>query len=241
MVLLLSALLVAGLGAVAARADVVITVAGSKVTLVGDDGADDVAIEPDGDGIAVVGLGGTLVDGSGERVTLPGVRRLVVKLHEGPDRLTLTGVRLPDGIDLRLGRGNDDVLLDRVDAGKARIQTGGGYDAVRVYGPSTLNQLSVATGSDWDFVVLDGVWVPGDLTVDTGTEDDDVTIFATEVGDDVDVDLGNDDDVLVLADVVIDDDTDLDGDDGDDLLVLSGYVWFEDDLDVDGFGDDWWW
>jgi hypothetical protein len=221
--------------------DVTTTVTGSKLVVTGDDRADTVLIEPAADGVAVVGLDGTLVDGSSEGVTVPGVRRLVVKLHEGPDRLTLRDLDLPDGIDLRVGRGNDGVLLDRVDAGATNIQTGDGHDAVEIFGPSTLKRLSVLTSADYDLVELDRVWVPGDVDIDTGSEPDDVTIVATEVGDDVDVDLGNDDDFLLIADVAIYDDTDLDGDDGDDVLVLAGYVWFEDDLDIDGFDDDWWW
>jgi len=237
----LRGMMIVALGAAVARADVTTTLTGSKLVVSGDGSGQTLVIESTGDGVTVRGLAGTLVDGSAEPVTVPGVLRLSVKLHEGADRLTVTDVSLPDGIDLRLGDGNDDVLLDRVRTGAARIRSGNGYDAVQIFGPSTLNQLSISTSSGRDLVVLDDVWVPGDLHVDTGTAPDDVSIALTDVGDDIDVRLGNDDDVLVLADVAIYDDTDLDGENGDDVLVFYGYIWFEDDLDVDGFNDDWWW
>jgi hypothetical protein len=235
----LVSLLLVALAVGAARADVVTTLTGTKLVVTGDANADSLAIEPEGDGIAVVGLDGTLVNGSSERLTVPGVQRLVVQLKEGADRLTITDVALDEGIDVRLGRGNDSVVVDRVDMGRSRIRTDNGWDAVWVYG-SRLNRLSVETSTGYDLVVLEGLWVPGDLAVDTGPDEDEVEVFATEVGDDVDIDLSNDDDFLLLADVVVYDDTDLDGDDGDDYLALE-YVWFDDDVDIDGFGDGWWW
>jgi hypothetical protein len=237
----LSSLAIAVLGASVAWADVVTSVTGSKLVLTGDDSAERVVIEPTDGGLSVMGVDGTLVDGSSEAITVPGVRRLVMRLHEGADRVWLTALDLADGIDIRLGRGNDGVVFDRVHAGKTHIQTGNGYDGVQIFGPSTLKHLSITTGTGYDFVVVDTVWVPGDVHIDTGPDPDDVSIVVTEVGDDIDVDLGNDDDFLLIADVAIFDDTDLDGDDGDDVLVLAGYVWFEDDLDIDGFNDDWWW
>jgi hypothetical protein len=170
----------------------------------------------------VRGLAGTLVDGSAEPVTVPGVRRLSVKLHEGADRLTVTDVSLPDGIDLRLGDGNDDVLLDRVrNRCGAPSVAGTGTTPCRSSGRPTLNQLSISTSSGRDLVVLDDVWVPGDLHVDTGTAPDDGEHHVdgrqatTSTSG-----LGNDDDVLVLADVAIHDDTDLDGENGDDVARL---------------------
>jgi hypothetical protein len=232
--------LLVALGACVARADVVTTVSGSSLVVTGDSSPNAVAIEPALDGVTVVGFDGTLVDGSSEGITVPGVRRLTVKLGKGSDRLTLTHVTLPDGLDLRLGRGNDSVWLDDVDGGASRIQTGNGHDAVSVFDVS-LNRLSVQTSNGFDFVELDRAWVSGDLDVDTGSDDDDVTIVATHIGDDVHVELGNDDDFALLADVAVDDDVEIDGEDGDDDLVFAGYIWIEDDLDVDGFGDDWWW
>jgi len=236
-----SSLLMIGLGACIARGDVVTTVSGSKLVVTGDSSPNAVAIEPALDGIAVVGLDGTLVDGSSEGVTVAGVQRLTVKLRNGNDRVTLTQVTFSNGLDLRLRRGNDSVVIDQVSGGSARIQTGNGYDAVRVFGPSRFNSLSVQTSNGNDLIVLDGVSISGDLDIDTGSEDDGVEIVGTWVDNDMDVRLGNDDDFLVLADVAVNDDTDLDGENGDDALVFSGYIWFGDDLDIDGFGDDWWW
>jgi hypothetical protein len=233
-------LLVVAVGAAVAWGDVTTTLEGSRLVVSGDGEPESLVIEPGDGGIAVRGFGGTLVDGAAA-VTVAGVQRLVLRLHEGGDDVTVRNVELPQGLDVRSGGGNDDVVLDGVVTRRARVRTGNGWDAVRAYGPSRLSQLRVSTGAGRDVVVLDGVRVPGDVRVHAGNDDDDVTFFATEVGDDVDVNLGNDDDVLVLADVVVWDDTDLDGDDGHDALWFSGYVWLEDDFDVDGFGDDWWW
>jgi hypothetical protein len=233
-------LVLVALGASVARGDVVTSLSGSRLVVTGDGAPDSLAIESAAEGVVLVGHGGTLVDGSADRVTVPGVRHLTVKLKQGDDRLTLTQVSLPDGLDLRLGNNNDDVVLDGVDAGSTRVRTGNGYDAVRIYGPSRLDRLRVQTGNGNDLIVLDGPWVPGDLDVDAGPDEDDVAILATEVGDDLDVHMGNGDDFLELADVGVDDDTHLDGDDGDDLLVLWEFLWFGDDLDIDGFDDGWW-
>jgi hypothetical protein len=228
------------LGASLARGDVVTTVSGSELFVTGDGDPNEVVIEDAAGAVAVSGRGGTLVDGSTDGVTVAGIRRVTVKLRNGRDRLTLTGLTLPDGIVLRLGGGDDDVVLDQVDAGATRIKTGNGYDVVQVFGPTRLNHLAVTMSNGRDFLGVDGAWIRGDLHVDTGADDDDVTIVATEVGDDVDVHGGNDDDVIVLADVSFDDDTHVDGENGDDVLVFSGYLWFGDELDLDGFDDDWW-
>ena len=169
---------------------------------------------------------------------MSGVTRLKLELQSGADRLTLTGVRFPRGIFLRLGDGNDTVVLDRVDAGPTRIRTGDGYDVVRVSGPSRCRHLALLTGRGPDSIVVDDVWISGDLYVDTGADDDDVTVFLARIDDDARVYLGRDDDVLVLEDIWVDGDTDLDGQDGDDWLALYGYVELDEDVDIDGFHDD---
>jgi large repetitive protein len=234
-------LLLVALGPSVARGDVVTSVSGSKLVVTGDDGADTVLIEPASDGIRVVGLDGTLVDGSGEGIVVPGIRRLTVKLRQGADRLTIRDVSLSGKIDLRLGEGNDRVELDGVDGGSTRIRTDDGWDGVSVDGPSRFDHLSIQTSNGDDWIWIDDAWITGDLTIDTGADEDDVTIVDTEVDDDVDVHLGNDEDDLFLADVSFDDDTHLDGENGEDDLFLDGWIWFGDDLDVDGFDDDWWW
>jgi hypothetical protein len=235
-------LLIAALDASIAHGDVATMVSGSKLIVTGDATPDAVAIEPAPDGgVLVLGLEGTLVDGSSVGVAVSGVTRLKVKLKQGADRLTLTQVTFSDGIALRLGDGNDWVVLDQVYAGATRIRTGNGSDFVDVYGPGRCRHLTLLTDRGFDSIVVDGLWIPRDLYVDTGSDDDDVTIVSTEIGDDARVYLGSDEDVLVLADVAVYDDTDLDGDDGDDWLYFYGYVWFDDDLSIDGFNDDWWW
>lgn len=240
--LLAAAAMLVSLGAADALADVTTRVVGTKLVITGDRDPNAIAIQPAGDGgITVVGQGTTLVDGSSVGTTVPGVTRLVVKLRHGGDLVTVTQVTLREGIVIRLGKGNDTVLLDRVDAGATRVRTGGGHDAVRVYGPSRHRHLSVLTSRGFDWVDVQDAWIPGDLYVDTGSEDDVVSLFLTDVGDDAAVYLGSDEDVLYLTDVWVYDDTDLDGDDGDDWLFFAGYVWFDDEVDIDGFGDDDWW
>jgi hypothetical protein len=234
------ALLIVALGASFARGDVVTTLSGSSLVVTGDSSPDALTIQGTSDGITVAGLYGTLVDGSSE-VTFSGVRRLTVKLGKGSDSLTVTQVNLPDGLAIRLGGGHDSVELDEVRSGAVRIRTGDGDDAVGFFGPSSFDSVSVQTSNGRDWIWVDGAWVAGDLDIDTGADDDDVTIVATQVADDIHVHQGNDDDFLVLADVTVDDDTHLDGENGDDVLIFDGFIWFGDDLDIDGFGDDWWW
>lgn len=236
------ALLIVALAASTGRGDVSTRVSGTTLIVTGDDSADTVSIESAPEGIAVVGLDGTLVDGSTLPVTVAGVRRLTVKLANGADRLTVTQVDLPNGLDIRLGKGNDDVVLDEVHVGATRIQTGNGSDAVGIFGPAHVNSLSVQTSNGYDSIVLHDTWIPGDLDIDAGADDDYVEIVDTEVGNDVHVDMGNGDDLLLLADIAFDDDTELDGEHGDDAVWLAGGIWFGDELDVDGFDDDdWWW
>jgi hypothetical protein len=233
------ALTIVALAASSAWGDVVTTLSGSNLVVTGDDSADTVTIEEAPGGLTVTGFGGTLVDGASAVVTIPGVERLTVKLGDGNDRLTLTNVILARGFDLRLGRGNDTVFVDGGAAGSSRIRTGNGYDDVIVFDSPSFDSLSVETSNGNDFVEVDYAFVSQDLTIDTGSDEDDVTVFATDVGNDMRLRLGNDDDVLVLVDVFIDDDTDLDGENGDDVLFFDGFLWFGDDLDIDGFDDDW--
>lgn len=242
MPIITSALVVVALAVSVVRADVVTTVAGSKLTVTGDDASQSLAIGPADDGVVLEGRSGTLVDGTSAPVTIPGIDRLVVKLGRGPDYLTVTDVWLRKGLTVRLGNGNDILVLDGVGGGTTRVRAGNDSDTVRIYGPSQLQRLDVHAGSGWDYVLVDGVWVPGDVDIDAGPDPDDVTIVWTEIRDDLDVHLGDDDDILLLGDVLIFDDADLDGDDGDDVL-LSDWVWVNDDVDVDGFGDgySWWW
>jgi hypothetical protein len=235
-----AALLIVALGASLARGDVVSTLSGSSLVVTGDTSGNTLTIEGTVDGLTVTGLYGTLVDGSSE-VTFSGVQRLTVKMRKGSDRLTLTQLTLPGKLDVRLGKGHDSVELDDVRSGAVFIRTGDGDDAVGFFGPSSFDSVSVQTSNGRDWIWVEGAWVAGDLDIDTGADDDDVTIVATQVADDIHVHQGNDDDFLVLADVTVDDDTHLDGENGDDFLVFDGYLWFGDDLDIDGFGDNWWW
>ncbi len=240
--LVVAALCVVASGASFAAADVTTQLDGSKLVVSGDDTPNALQIDAVPEGIRVLGTDGTLVDGSALGVVVPGVERLVVKLGRANDRLTIQDLTLAKKLDVRLGRGSDTLVMYGVQAGPTHVRSGNGDDWIEIDGPSRMKSLSIETSVGWDTVVIDDAWIPGDLYVDTGTDDDEVWIGDTEVGDDVDVKLGNDDDLLALADVSFDDDTHLDGENGDDALWLDGYVWFNDELDVDGFGDDdWWW
>ena len=225
-----------------ARADVTTSLSGSTLVVTGDDMADAIQLESAADGVSLVGVDGTLVDGSSASITIPGVQRLTVKLGQGADRLTIRHLDLPKKLDVHAGRGNDRVVLDGVRAGWTHIVTNDGNDRVSITEASRFTRLVVDTGDGDDLVLLDTVRVSAGLDVITRAGDDDVEIVATDVGDDVDVELGDDDDDVVLADVVFHDDTDLDGGSGDDEAFFYGDVWIGDDLDLDGFGaDGWWW
>jgi hypothetical protein len=221
-----------------ARADVVTAVSGTQLTVTGDSSPNDVDVgsAPDG-GVTVTGRNGTLVDGSANGVTVPGVLRLVVKLGKGSDYLMVTNVDFPDGLNIRMGNGNDTVILDGVTGGLASIRTGYGDDAVGVFYPTRLKQLGVNTSTGWDSVFVQGAWITGDLDVDTGSGCDAVSITGTEVDYDMNVELGNDDDYVELVDVAVGDDVELDGQNGDNFVVFAGYIWIGDDLDLDGFDD----
>jgi hypothetical protein len=224
-----------------AHADVVTSLSGVQLLLTGDASPDSITVTPALDGLTVTGFDGTLVDGSTEGLTFSGVHGLVVKLMQGNDRLTIRQVDLPGKLFIGAGKGNDAVQLDQVFAGAVRIQTSKGYDAVWIYGPSYFDSLSVQMGVGSDLLVVGGVTVGGDLDVVAGGDDDDVSIAGVDVYDDLDVHLGEGDDFLSLGDVFVGNETHLDGDDGDDGFVLYGYLWFDDGIDVDGFGGDWWW
>jgi hypothetical protein len=226
-------------GASLVRADVVTSLSGSHLVVTGDASADRVVIGPAPDGVTVAGVDGTLVDGSSAAVTVPGVQRLTVKLGRGADRLTIGSISLAKKLDVRLGRGNDRVALDGVQAGATRIRSENGHDDVSIAGRASFKRLSVQAGSGRDSVSIDGAFVRRELAVDAGDGNDLVSIVATEVIDDVDVHLGDDDDACLLADVILHDDVHLDGDDGEDEAFFDGYVWVEDEFDVDGFGVIW--
>jgi hypothetical protein len=227
-------------GASLAGADVAASLSGSMLKIEGDASPDTIVIQAvPGGGVVVSGREGTLVNGSALDVPVVGATRLRARLRGGADRLTLVDVTFDDGIGIRLGDGNDAVVLERAHAGATRIRTGDGWDLVGVYGPSRLRHLSVLTARSPDSVVVDGISIRGNLYVDAGSEDDDVSVVFTEIGNDARIFLGSDEDLLFMADVAVYDDTDLDGEDGDDWLGLAGYIWFDDELDIDGFDGDW--
>jgi len=225
-----------------ARADVITSFSGSTLVVIGDDTADAVQIQSASDGVSVVGVDGTLVDGSSASVTLPAVQRLTVKLGRGADRLTIRHLDLARKLDVHAGSGNDRVVLNGVRAGWTHIVTNDGNDRVSIEESSRFTRLAVDTGDGDDLVLLDTVRISSDLDVVTREGDDDVDVVATDVGDDVDVELGDGDDEVVLTDVAFHDDTDLDGGSGDDEAFFFGCVWIGGDMDAGGFGDDgWWW
>jgi len=241
MTVLRATLVLIALGASIARGDVVTSLSGPELLVTGDSAPNAIAITPAVGGIAVTGFDGTLVDGGSASVTFTGVQRLSVKLMQADDRVLVSQVTLAGSLYVGVGKGNDSVELDQVFAGAVRIQTSKGYDAVRIFGPSRFDSLTVQLGTGADLLVVQAVDVGGDLTAIAGGDDDDVSIAGVTVYHDLDVHLGNGDDFLSVGDVAIGDDTHLAGDD-DDVLVLYGYLWFEDELDIDGFGiDDWWW
>ncbi len=233
------ALLLLGVGL--AQADVVTSLSGNHLTVTGDESADSIAITPGEGGIRVAGFDGTLVDGSTEEVTFSGVGRLKVRLMHGADRVLVSWITLPGALDIRMGKGDDTVELDEVEAGDVTVATSQGFDLVNVFGPSYFDSLTIRTGSGSDLVAVEVVAVGWDLDLDSGRDDDDVSIAVLDVYDDVDVHLGNGNDVLWLGDATVGEDTHLDGDDGDDWLELYGYLAFWEDVDIDGFGDEWWW
>jgi hypothetical protein len=236
------AVLIVALPLAIARADVVTSLSGSQLIVTGDASPDAIEITPALDGLVVAGAYGTLVDGSDRSAIFPGVERLTIKLKQGDDRVTITDVALSGKLYVSGGKGNDSVELDQVSAGTVKVETNGGYDDVRIFGPSYFDSLLVQTGSEGDLVVVQWLDVGGDLVVVAGDDDDDVEIAGVNVYDDLDVHLGNGDDFMALGDTAVDDDTHLDGGDDDDELVLYGYLWFADGFDADHFGDDgWWW
>jgi hypothetical protein len=239
----LRALVILATVADVARADVVSSLQGSHLFLTGDAAPDSIAITPSDGSIAVSGFDGTLVDGSSDQVTFAGVRRITIRLMSGADRLLMTWVTLPGVLDIGMGKGNDVVDLDEVWAGPLRIATSQGYDVVNVFGPSFFESASIRTGNGNDHVVVDTIGVDGSFDLIAGDDEDFVSIAGIEVYDDVHVKLGGGDDVLWFGDAFVAEDTHLDGGSGDNWLDLFGYLNLWDDVDIDGFGDDWccWW
>jgi hypothetical protein len=223
-----------------AHGDVVTEFDGSRLRVIGDDRSDAVTLDPTPGGILLTGTNGTLVDGGIAPVIVSAVQRVTFELHRGADRVTVNAVDLPSGIGMRLGDGDDAAVVSGAYLGKTKIRTGNGNDAVWVF-DARVQRLNVQTSNGWDSLVVHDSWVPDDLEVDTGADEDYVEVAGTEVGDDVRIHLGNDDDDLVLADMAFDDDTHLAGEHGDNALFFAGWIWFGDELDIDDFGDDWWW
>jgi hypothetical protein len=234
------AVLVLALAARAAHGDVVTEFDGTRLLVSGDEQPDTVTLDPTPGGILLTGTNGTLVDGGLAPVLVSGVRRVALELHGGSDRVTVNAVDLPDGIGMRLGDGDDEVVVNGAFLGKTKIRTGNGNDAIWI-ADTRAERLYAQTNRGWDSVVVHDSWIPGDLQVSTGSDEDYVEITATEVGNDARMRLGNDDDDLFLADISFDDDTSLDGSSGANGLFFAGYVWFGDELDIRDFGDDWWW
>jgi hypothetical protein len=234
------AIVVLALAARTAHGDVVTEFDGSRLRVIGDDRPDTVTLDPTPGGILLTGTNGTLVDGGIAPVVVSGVQRVVFELHGGADRVTVNAVDLPSGIGMRLGDGDDEAVVSGAYLGKTKIRTGNGNDAVWVF-DARVQRLSVQTSNGWDSLVVHDSWVPNDLDVDTGADEDYVEVVGTEIADDVHIHLGNDDDDLVVVDVAFDDDTRLDGEQGSNALWLDGWIWFGDDVDIDDFGDGWFW
>ena len=237
-------------GIVAGRVD------GARLTLEGDDApnaivvtsgaAEDEILVLGDDGTAVVGLPG----GTGA-----GIRRIVVHMGDGSDRVDLRQLRVRGAVVVRLDRGDDALVTEQARVHRLDVRAGHGVDTVFVGRQTRVAQrLSVRTGNDGDAVTIESAVVSalsvstgrgGDILrlfdtavvrgtrVFTGNDQDTVTFELSEFFRDVDLNLGDADDLLILDTVIFYSDSDLDGGSDDDVLVFDGPVGFDEDPRVD--------
>lgn len=120
--------------------NVLVSQKGTSVSITGDDGSNEIAIIPGplANTVTIVGLNGTLVNGTTSANASNAVKTFKINLGDGNDNLRIDDVTLP-ALTMNLGNGNDVLEFERHDDlgikttinGKANIKGGNGNDVFR--------------------------------------------------------------------------------------------------------------
>jgi hypothetical protein len=165
----------------------------------------------------------TTINGSSEPLSIAGgFQDLTINLWADDVRLELSGVSVPDNLQIRAGRAHDIILLDSVHVeGKADIQTWKGGVTLDIVDSVFDKSLFVGSTDGDDSVRLVSTTVARHLQVSTGTGADEIRLSASTVGKNTDLITGQDDDHICLVDSVFARlDARLDG--GEDRLDATG-------------------
>ncbi len=207
----LAAVVTCGLAAPAlADGDVQVTLERrGLVRIVGDAAANAIEVEtgPGRSGYRVVGLDGTTVNGLSS-FDVASARRISIDTGDGDDVVVLDAVRIPRGLTVWLGAGDDALHMPGVRAfGRTRISGGTGANEITTdfhavfHGP-----LRIRTFEGDDSVRLERTTFHAPFRVLTGDGDDDVSLARVTVHESarLSVRTGNGDDRVRIEESAID-------------------------------------
>jgi hypothetical protein len=202
--------------------DVAVSVVNGDLRIIGDAGANDVAVVQTMQNGALVtgsyfvtGRNGTTINGQSSGRTFTGVARdFNINMGTNDDRVTLgqesnlygpnNQLKVPRDLVLDVGGGNNTVLVNGLFVTRnASISSGSATDRIYVHA-HVENDLTVNTGGGADLVDVWNSFTRHNLTIDTGVNNtSDVTVYLTtmSIGNDVTITTGAGRDSVYITEI----------------------------------------
>ncbi|HEV8607484.1 MAG TPA: hypothetical protein VGQ99_19270 [Tepidisphaeraceae bacterium] len=158
--------------------NVTAVVAGGSITITGDRRGNDLLIDTKGLGAGQLRLTGenTSINGEFGPVEFSGVTQDIrVFLGDGKNRLQVSHIDWPHGLEAFSGDGADVVQVDVSDLGSLLVRSGGGNDSINLVDSSVRGDTNLGSGEGNDLVTLVGCDFARKVVVQTGRGND--TVF----------------------------------------------------------------
>lgn len=174
---------------IALAGDVAAALEGSLLVVAGDQLANELAIVQNSSGnVTLTGLNGTTVNGRPSLTFVnPRLNAAEIRLEGGNDRLSITGLRTGNDLNIDLGSGNDSANVQAAVGGNLGIKGEAGNDAVTVRGSRVGIDLNVEMGVGTANVNLRNLTVGNNTTVISDAGNDRVTLSSLRMGGDLNV------------------------------------------------------
>jgi hypothetical protein len=174
---------------VALAGDVAAALEGSLLVVARDQLANDLAIVQNAAGdVTLTGLNGTTVNGMPSRTFIrPNLNAAEIRLEGGHDRLSITGLRTGNDLNVDLGAGNDTANIQASVGGNLGVKGEAGNDSVTVRGSRIGLDLNVEMGIGTANVNLRNLTVGNNTTVISDAGNDRVTLSNLRMAGDLNV------------------------------------------------------
>jgi hypothetical protein len=170
--------------------DVLVTVAGGKMTVKGDDDANVIAIDESGMNVRVTPGGVTTVNGSALPQLFPAANvGLTVALGDGADALTLTSLTITGKVTIKMGEGADTLTVNGADLGPTKLDLGLNDNTVTSIGLIVRGDFAVKGGKGSDSLGFQET-IAGKMKFGLGDGTDALALCDLHVAEGVAVDLG---------------------------------------------------